>query len=99
VIVLVRGAEGVEMDYPASLPRRQINWADSGPGLSWPADYNLVWLPTYDRFVLTYSADSPDAFGYCDFALGTVAAEIPGQLCVSITSMTTRSAADPGEFA
>jgi hypothetical protein len=33
-----------------------------------------VWLPTYDRFVLIYSADSSDAFGYCDFALGTVAA-------------------------
>jgi len=41
----------------------QINWADSGPGLSWPADYNLVWVPSFARFVLTYSADSPDAFG------------------------------------
>jgi hypothetical protein len=24
----------------------------------------------YDRFVVTASADSPDAYGYCDFALG-----------------------------
>ena len=50
----------------------RINWADSAPGLSWPADYYLVWLPGFDRFVLTYSADSPDAMGYCDFALGWV---------------------------
>lgn len=49
-----------------------INWADSGPGISWPADYYLVWLPGYERFVLTYSADSPEALGYCDFALGHV---------------------------
>jgi hypothetical protein len=50
----------------------RINWADSGPGISWPADYHLVWLPGYERFVLTYSADSPEAMGYCDFALGSV---------------------------
>jgi hypothetical protein len=48
----------------------RINWADSAPGLSWPADYHLVWLPGFERWVLTYSADSPDAMGYCDFALG-----------------------------
>jgi len=53
----------------------RINWADSGPGMSWPADYHLVWLPGFERFVLTYSADSPDAFGYCDFALGWVQPE------------------------
>jgi hypothetical protein len=50
----------------------RINWADSGPGFSWPADYHLVWLRGFDRWVLTYSADSPDAMGYCDFALGWV---------------------------
>ena len=50
----------------------RINWADSGPGFSWPADYHLVWLPGFERWVLTYSADSPDAMGYCDFALGWV---------------------------
>jgi len=53
----------------------RINWADSGPGISWPADYHLVWLPGYERFVLTYSADSPDAMGYSDFALGSVGPE------------------------
>jgi hypothetical protein len=53
----------------------RINWADSGPGFSWPADYHLVWLPGFDRWVLTYSADSPDAMGYCDFALGAFGEE------------------------
>ena len=50
----------------------RINWADSGPGMSWPADYHLVWLPGFDSWVLAYSADSSDALGYCDFALGCV---------------------------
>src|SRR6516164_1969152 len=30
-------------------------------------------LPYYDRYVVTASADCPDAFGYCDFALGAFA--------------------------
>ena len=47
-----------------------INWASSGPGFDWPVHYNLVWTPIYDRFVVTASADCPDAFGYADFALG-----------------------------
>ena len=47
-----------------------INWADSGPGYSWPVDYYVTWVPIYDEYVVTQSADSPDAFGYCDFAIG-----------------------------
>ena len=54
-----------------------INWADSGPGFSWPVAYYVTWLPIYDRFVITASADSPDAFGYCDFALGSFGIETP----------------------
>ena len=42
----------------------------SAPGFSWPVSYHLVWLPIYERFVVTASADCPDAFGYADFALG-----------------------------
>jgi hypothetical protein len=34
-----------------------INWADSGPGFSWPESYRLVWVPGYDRHVLTASGD------------------------------------------
>ena len=46
-----------------------INWADSGPGYSWPVAYYVAWLPYYDRFVVTASADCPECFGYCDFPL------------------------------
>lgn len=47
-----------------------INWADSGPGMSWPEAYHLTWFPVFDRFVVTASADSTDAWGYEDRALG-----------------------------
>lgn len=49
-----------------------INWADSGPGFSWPEDYNVTRLPGFGRYVVTASADSPDAYGVTDFALGWV---------------------------
>lgn len=47
-----------------------INWADSGPGFSWPVAYHATWVPIYDVYVVTQSADCPDAYGYCDFAIG-----------------------------
>jgi len=47
-----------------------LNWADSGPGFSWPGAYYCTWVPGYDRYVVTYSGDTPEVFGYCDFALG-----------------------------
>jgi hypothetical protein len=47
-----------------------INWADSGPGFSWPEKYFAARLPGYEVCIVTGSADSPDAHGYCDFALG-----------------------------
>ena len=34
-------------------------------------------LPYYDRYVVTASADCPDAFGYCDFALGAFGIDTP----------------------
>jgi len=53
-------------------PRRllYINWADSGPGCSWPCDYHATWFPGYDRWVITASADSTDLWGFCDVAIG-----------------------------
>jgi hypothetical protein len=54
-----------------------VNWADSGPGFSWPVAYYVAWLPYYDRFVVTASADCPDGFGYCDFAIGSFGSETP----------------------
>lgn len=47
-----------------------INWADSGPGFSWPVAYHATWVPLYSVYIVTQSADCPDAFGYCDFAIG-----------------------------
>ena len=63
-----------------TLPPRHlltINWADSGPGYSWPVAYYVAWLPYYDRFVVTASADCPEGFGYCDFAIGSFGVETP----------------------
>ena len=47
-----------------------INWADSGPGFSWPEAYYVTVLPGYDVSVVTASADCPDTTGYCDVAVG-----------------------------
>ena len=47
-----------------------VNWADSGPGFSWPVAYHVTWVPLYNEYIVTQSADCPDAFGYCDFAIG-----------------------------
>ena len=55
----------------------QINWANSGPGISWPVAYYLTWLPVYDVYVVTESADSPEALGYCDRALGWFDVDTP----------------------
>jgi hypothetical protein len=66
---------------PADRPRRRvgiisrrlfaINWAGSARGVSWPVEYRVTWLPIYDRWVVTASADGDDAFGYADFELGS----------------------------
>jgi hypothetical protein len=80
---------------PQHKPRRQaalfpselfaINWATSGPGFEWPVSYHLVWVPIYERFVVTASADCPDAFGYADFALGHFSRNDPvGQSVIRI---------------
>jgi len=48
----------------------QINWADSGPGISWPESYHLTHVFGYDRWVVTMSQDSTDVWGYTDLAIG-----------------------------
>lgn len=55
----------------------EINWADSGPGFSWPEQYHATYIPGYHQYVLTASADCPDVYGYEDIAIGHFAAEIP----------------------
>ncbi len=51
-----------------------VNWADSGPGYSWPESYHATYLPGFDVFVVTGSMDSPDAHGYTDLAIGYIPA-------------------------
>ena len=80
------GVVTVARQYRANIKNRKVllqpqhlfsvNWADGGPGFSWPTAYYLTWLPHYDRFVVTASADSDDS-GYCDFALGSFGIETP----------------------
>ena len=47
-----------------------INWADSGPGFSWPESYHVTYVPGFDKFVITASRDGPDAWGCSDHAIG-----------------------------
>ena len=61
-----------------------INWASSGPGFSWPHRYTLTWVPLYERYVVTVSADSPEGLcGYTDLALGSFGASEDFENCVS----------------
>jgi hypothetical protein len=80
------GSVVLTRDYTTKSPRKldllprflfQINWANSGPGISWPVAYYLAWLPVYDVFVVTESADSPETLGYCDRALGWFGVDTP----------------------
>jgi hypothetical protein len=47
-----------------------INWADSGPGYSWPESYHITYLPGFDKFVITASRDGADMWGCADHAIG-----------------------------
>jgi len=56
-----------------------INWADSGPGFSWPESYHVFRVPGFERYVVTASRDSTDACGCTDNAIGHCAADIPAE--------------------
>jgi hypothetical protein len=47
-----------------------INWADSGPGFSWPEAYHATFIPGFERYIVTASRDSEDLYGCCDHAIG-----------------------------
>jgi hypothetical protein len=47
-----------------------IDWAMSGPGISWPEAYYVTFIPRFDRYVVTASRDSDDLYGCCDHAIG-----------------------------
>lgn len=48
----------------------EIDWASSGPGMSWPEAYYATWLPSFDTTVITASVDSAGSYGYTDIAIG-----------------------------
>lgn len=47
-----------------------INWADSGPGFSWPESYYITYLPAFEKYIVTASRDGEDAYGCTDHAIG-----------------------------
>ena len=49
-----------------------INWADSGPGFSWPEAYYITYLPGFNCHVVTASRDGVDAHGCLDHAIGFI---------------------------
>jgi len=93
-----------QKENESELPRRgyrsdpvlvvSINWADSGPGFSWPVKYYISWIPHYERYVVTASYDSPEVEGYLDIAIGDLpeGTEIEGGLKNVITGHWGRDA-------
>ena len=56
-----------------------INWADSGPGMSWPEAYHVFRVPGFGRYVVTASRDSADACACTDNAIGHCAMDVAPQ--------------------
>lgn len=47
----------------------RINWATSGPGISWPEKYYLTRIPHYECWILTASQETSEVTGYLDWAV------------------------------
>lgn len=47
-----------------------LNWADSGPGLSWPESYYVTFVPQLDIRIVTASCDNDELWGCTDLAIG-----------------------------
>ena len=47
-----------------------INWADSGPGFSWPEAYHITYIPDFKKYIVTSSRDGDDVYGCADHAIG-----------------------------
>lgn len=54
-----------------------INWATSGPGISWPETYHITRIPYYDTWVITASTDTSETRGFTDWAVHHVAGTRP----------------------
>lgn len=66
----MHGCSGRALLALVPVPLFTINWADSGPGFSWPESYNLVHVPWRERYVVVASQDSTDVWGCTDQAIG-----------------------------
>jgi hypothetical protein len=66
-----------------------LNWADSGPGFSWPMAYYATAVPAFNATVVTASADGTDAFGFTDFAIGHFPVDV--DLMVGAQQVITRA--------
>lgn len=47
-----------------------VNWADSGPGFSWPESYHIAYVPSFNKYIVTSSRDGEDMYGCIDHAIG-----------------------------
>jgi hypothetical protein len=64
-----------------------INWADSGPGYSWPESYYSTYLPGYNIYVVTASQDCDDVHGFTDEAIDYFEADNPEQISEPATAI------------
>ena len=53
-----------------------VNWADSGPGFSWPESYYVTYFPSLNVYIVTASRDGDDAWGCSDHAIGHASGEL-----------------------
>ena len=66
---IVRHPEATKFAYQPKL-MCCVNWADSGPGFSWPEAYHITYIPGFNQYVVTSSRDGSDIFGVADHAIG-----------------------------
>lgn len=49
----------------------------AGPGMSWSIAYHVVWVPIFDRFVVTESSDDAGCSDSADHAVGHFQSDLP----------------------
>ena len=63
--------------FPAPIAR--INWATSGPGISWPEKYYITRIAHYRRWVVTASSDTSETTGFVDWAIHHAPDNLPAK--------------------
>ena len=70
-------------DRPARIllpaPIARINWATSGPGISWPEKYYITRIAHYRRWVVTASSDTSETTGFVDWAIHHAPDNLPAK--------------------